>query len=328
MMWSYFVIIMSFLTGFLVIATVNLILSDLFQQDQGRMKQRLREEMVAQERERAKKSPLIQQAGGKDLQDLADEAAEEAKGEAISLRERLKQLSEQSGLRWSISKILSMMWGGFAVAAAATWLLSGSAIAAVPVGLIVATLPLAYLVYKKKKRLARLQEQLPDCFDLMARVIQSGQTITQALNTVAEEFEEPAGVEFGYCYEQQNLGLAPDLAYRDLARRTGVLELKIFVLALLVHRQTGGNLSSLLANLSHIVRERFTMRGKVKGLTAEGRMQGAILLGLPPLVYCMLLFANREYALKLFEHPSLLLVTGGAMLLGAVCINRIINFDF
>ena len=176
--------------------------------------------------------------------------------------------------------------------------------------------------------MARLQEQLPDCFDLMARVIQSGQTIAQALSSVADEFDAPAGVEFGYCYEQQNLGLSPDLAYRDLARRNGILELKIFVLALLVHRQTGGNLSSLLENLALMVRERFTMRGKIKSLTAEGRMQGAILLGLPPLVYCMLLIVNREYALKLFEHPSLVLVSGGAMLMGALFINRIVNFDF
>lgn len=327
-MWSYFVIITSFLTGFLVIATVNLILSDMARREPGQMKHRLREEVRAQEREMAKQSPLLQKGDVKDLQDLAAEVAAENDVEVLTYLERLRELSEQSGVRWSNTKIMSLMWGGFGITAVAIWLVSGSVIAAIPLGLVVAVLPVAYLMFKKKRRLSRLQAQLPDCFDLMARVIQSGQTITQALNTVAEEFEEPAGLEFGYCYEQQNLGLSPDLAYRDLARRTGVLELKIFVLALLVHRQTGGNLSALLGNLSHVVRERFTMRGKIKGLTAEGRLQGAILLGLPPLVYCMLFFANREYALKLFDHPTLLMITGGAMLLGAISINRIINFDF
>ena len=135
-------------------------------------------------------------------------------------------------------------------------------------------------------------------------------------------------VEFGYCYEQQNLGLSPELAMRDLARRTGLLEVKIVVLSVLVQRQTGGNLTELLDKLAKIVRDRYRIRAKIKGVTAEGRLQGLILLMLPVFVYAILLLTNRVYALKLFDHPWLPISTVIAMGLGALWIRKIINFDY
>ncbi len=105
--------------------------------------------------------------------------------------------------------------------------------------------------------------------------------MAQALQAVADEFAPPIAGEFAYCYEQQNLGLSPETAMRELARRTGLLEVKIFVTAVLVQQQTGGNLAEMLDKLSSIIRERYQLRGKIKTLTAEGRIQGIILLGLP-----------------------------------------------
>ena len=99
-------------------------------------------------------------------------------------------------------------------------------------------------------RIEKLRSQLPEAFDLMARVVRAGQTLGQALLAVADEFPQPISVEFAFCYEQQNLGLPPEVAFRDLARRTGILELKIFVLAVLVQQQTGGNLAELLIKLA------------------------------------------------------------------------------
>ena len=324
-MIEYLVIVLSFLTGFLVVTTINLAIGDLFQQDQGWMKERLREQEMDQQRERARGTPL---SGSKDLQRMADEAAAETAVERPSLRERFQQLSQQSGLRWPVSRFVLLTCVSAVVAGLLAWLASRFILAGLGAGVVAGLWPLGYMLLKRSQRLAKLQGQLPDCFDLMARVIQSGQTIAQAFKSVADEFEAPAGAEFGYCYEQQNLGLSPDLAYRGLAQRTGVLELKILVLALLVHRQTGGNLAALLGNLSSLVRERATMRGKIQGLTAEGRLQGAILLGLPPLVFVALLFMNYDYAIKLFDHPSLIIVSLTGMVLGAAWIRRIINFDF
>ena len=130
----------------------------------------------------------------------------------------------------------------------------------------------------------------------MGRVIRAGQTMSQALQAVADEFPPPIAGEFAYCYEQQNLGLPPEAALRDLARRTGLLEIKIFVLALLVQQQTGGNLAELLDKLSDVIRERYQIRGKIKALTAEGRMQAIVLLALPPALFLIMLVMNRDYA--------------------------------
>jgi tight adherence protein B len=169
---------------------------------------------------------------------------------------------------------------------------------------------------------------LPDAFELMARVMRAGQTISQSLQAVADEFSAPVSEEFGYCYEQQNLGLSPEAAMRDLSARTGLLEMKIFVLAVMVHRQTGGNLADLLDKLGSIIRSRYQIRGKIKALTMEGRLQAVILLALPPFLFLAILFVNRPYATVLFQYPLLLIATCVSMTFGGIWMNRIINFDF
>src|SRR5215831_5114775 len=118
--------------------------------------------------------------------------------------------------------------------------------------------------------------------------------MSQALQAVADEFDTPISTEFAYCYEQQNLGLPPEDAMRDLARRTGLLEIKIFVLALLVQQQTGGNLAELLDKLAAVIRQRTRVRSKISTLTAEGRVQALILLALPPLLLAAVLILNRQ----------------------------------
>ena len=138
----------------------------------------------------------------------------------------------------------------------------------------------------------------------MARVIRAGQTMSQALLAVADEFPPPIAGEFSYCYEQQNLGLSPETAFRDLARRTGLLEIKIFVLALLVQQQTGGNLAELLDKLSAIIRERYRIRGQIKTLTAEGRMQAMVLLALPPGMFLLMLVMNRDTRRSCSSTPA------------------------
>jgi tight adherence protein B len=187
---------------------------------------------------------------------------------------------------------------------------------------------LLYVQFKRNARLEKLRTQLPDAFDLMGRVIRAGQTMSQSLMAVADEFPQPIAGEFAYCFEQQNLGLDSETAFRDLGRRTGLLEIKIFVLALLVQQQTGGNLAELLDKLSAVIRDRFRIRGQIKSLTAEGRMQGAVLLALPPALFLIMLFLNRNYASVLLEHPSLIVGTLISEVLGALWIRQIVNFDF
>lgn len=318
------IVCLTFVAVFLGIFSANLVLVDLFQRDRKGLKNRMEQEMRRRQQQKARESSLMNQ----DLSQMAEEAFRENSADAQSWRERLQAFVEQSGLHLTPSRLLTMAATSSLLAGAFVGLLAESILLGIIVLALTAATPLGYVHLKRSKRLAKLRSQLPDCFDLMARLLRAGQTMSQAMQSASQEFEAPLSTEFAYCYEQQNLGLAPDFALRDLARRTGLLEIKIFVLALLVHRQTGGNLTELLDNLATIVRQRFLIRGKIASLTAEGRVQALILLSLPPVIFAVLLCVNREYALKLFEHPELPVVSVISMTLGAVWIRKIVNFDF
>jgi tight adherence protein B len=315
--------LMTLLT-FLAVATLVVgiysFLSDLFLRDRSQIVQRVDEAFRQHQRERAKKSALF-----KHQQALATANLED---NSFSIPRWFEMLTEQAGLIMSPRRLLLLMIG----VGLGTGLLGGLLRQSILVGTIAAavgaSIPLFFVLYKRKVRLAKLMTQLPDTYDLMSRVIRAGQTVSQALLAVSDEFDPPIAAEFSYCYEQQNLGLPPEAALRDLARRTGLLEIKIFVLALLVQQQTGGNLAEVLDNLAAVIRERFRIRGKIRALTAEGRFQAIILLALPPFMFLLILLINHDYGKVLLQHPNLLICLFVSETLGALWIRKIVNFDF
>lgn len=314
--------ILAFGAGVTVVAGIYSIASDIFLRDRQRVNDRMDEEFRHKQRIRVQKSTLF-----KDLGSLA--AAASADHDAVpSRRQRFETLIEQSGLDVTPQKLIVISLVVAAVLFILSVLLGQKLIVAGILASCGAFIPLLYVKFKRKERLEKLLSQLPDTFDLMGRVIRAGQTMSQALHAVSTEFPEPIASEFGYCFEQQNLGLPTELAMRDLARRTGVVEIQIFVMALLIQQQTGGNLAEMLDKLSVIIRTRYKIRGQVKALTAEGRMQAAVLLGLPPALFLIMLFMNRNYASTLFEYPGLIGGTLACEGLGAVWIRKIVNFDF
>jgi tight adherence protein B len=190
------------------------------------------------------------------------------------------------------------------------------------------TFPFAFLFGRWKSRKEKLISQLPGAFDLMLRVLRAGQSVPQALQAVADTFDNPIATEFSRCQKMQNLGIQPEIAFQELAARCDVLELRIFAMAMLAQRQTGGNISEVLERLANLVRERLKLRRKVKALTAEGRLQAITLLVLPFLMFGVMMIINRDYAQELLHHTSLLVGMGVAMLFGAWWIRRIVNFEF
>ncbi len=158
--------------------------------------------------------------------------------------------------------------------------------------------------------------------------MRSGQSISQAMQAVAQEFSQPLSLEFLYCHEQMNMGLSADVALRQLAKRAGLLEVKIFVLAVVVQRQTGGNLAELFDKLSEVIRERFRIDGMIQSLTAQGRFQAMILLSLPPFMFVLLMAINPEYEMQLFDYPQAIALALGLMAFGGLLVNRIVNFDY
>jgi tight adherence protein B len=247
--------------------------------------------------------------------------------EHIDVRTRLLTMLAQSGLSLTLTQLAY-----FSVGAALAGLVLGSLVSGT-VGSIVGTIglgltPLLYVRYQQKVRHDLFLKQLPAAFDLMARVLRSGHSVPQAFQAVADSFEPPIALEFAQCQEQQNLGLLPEVTYRDLGRRTGVLEIKIFVMAMLIQRQTGGNLSEVLERLAALVRDRVRLRNHVRTLTAEGRLQAVVLLVLPPIMFVGMRIINRPYADVLLDHPGLIGAMLASMAAGALWIRKIIRFDF
>jgi len=189
------------------------------------------------------------------------------------------------------------------------------------------TFPFLFVLFKRKQRQKKLLSQLPDAYEMLSRILRSGQTVSQAMRAIADEFSSPLAEEFAYCWEQQNLGLTPEASLKELARRTGVLEVKIFVVALTINSTAGGNLSQLLNKLSQVIRDREKMREKVVALTAEGRLQAYMMIALPIGLAGVMSLISPTYLVPLFDYKALIAGTLLWMGVGYFWMQRIINFD-
>jgi len=242
-------------------------------------------------------------------------------------RLRLQNLIAQAGMQASVMAFVRASIG-LAVAAGAGVLLVSQRWWLFPLGAIPGFIaPLVYVRIKRRRRVRKLLWQLPDAFDMIGRMVRAGQTVPAALQTIADDFDPPISEEFRRCCDQQNLGVSFDYALRELALRTGVMELRILVVGLLVQSRSGGNLVELVKNLAAMVRTRLRLHQKLRAMTGEGRMQAMVLIVLPLVAFASMLILAPDYAATLVERPGLLMTTLAAQLLGAFWIRRIINFE-
>lgn len=320
-MW-YATVILAFGAGFLLVFGANLFMADTMETHRQQVRKRLEGELQVRNRERARRAAASELICDNVCQDLRDITRRP------TWRRRLAILVDESGLAMRPRHLVELAAASATLAAIAAAVLTHRWYLAAFVAPLAGCAPFAYVAMVRQRRLARMLAQLPDAFDLMTRTMRAGQTISQAFQAVSDEFSPPIADEFGYCYEQQNLGLSPEAAMHDLARRTGLLEIKIFVLAVMVHRQTGGNLSELLEKLASVIRQRYRIHGTIRALTAEGRLQAVILLLLPPIMFAIMFVLNRSYAMVLFDYPWLLLGTAASMMIGALWMYKLIQFDF
>jgi tight adherence protein B len=311
--------ILSFVAGTTAIAGVASVVYDMYFRDRWAVKSRLDSEFRSQLKGRGGKSSLF-----KDLQMLESETSQWMPSLAV----RFRSAVEQSGLSIT-SETLMIASGALAVTGGAvTFVVSrnwGASALVLVAGLV---LPTAVVLYKRSQRVNTLRMALPDAFEMMSRAIRAGQTIQGAFQVVSRDFEGLLAEEFAYCHEQQKLGLPPEVALRDLAQRTGVAELQMLVVALLVLQQSGGNPVLILDNLSSVVRKRIKLAGKVRALTAEGRMQAMVLLMLPPLLLGIVCWLNPDYMQSLFRRPDLIWGMVASEICGALWISRIVSFDY
>ena len=189
-------------------------------------------------------------------------------------------------------------------------------------------LPFAWLVMKRKSRLNKFAAQLPEALELIARALRSGHSLAAGLNLVGSEMSDPIKKEFSHAFEEQNLGMPLEEALENLTERIPNLDLKFFVTAVILQRQTGGDLAEILDKIGHLIRERFKIRGQVQALTGEGRLSGIVLLALPPVLFVAVYRLNPDYLSLLFtDDLGKKMLVGGILiqLLGAVVIQKIIN---
>jgi tight adherence protein B len=223
------------------------------------------------------------------------------------------RLIEQSGVRttpsgviiWSLAAALIM---GMVV----SWLVP-QRFAAPLAALMAGAAPMAWLLNRRSRRLRRFEEQFPEALDLLARAIRSGQAFQTALGMVADELPDPVGPEFRKTFDQQNFGLPLRDALNEMSVRISILDVRFFVTAVLIQRDTGGNLAEILDNLAHVVRERFKIRRQVRVHTAHGRFTGYVLMALPGALAVALTFINPEHMALLFHEKM-----GQTMLMGAI----------
>jgi tight adherence protein B len=165
------------------------------------------------------------------------------------------------------------------------------------------SIPFLVAQVKRQRRFAKFEEQFPDAMELLSRAVRAGHAFTTAFSLIAEEMTDPVAEEFRATYQQQNLGLPLRDALANMAERMPLPDVKIFIAALEIQRDSGGNLGEILNNLSLVVRERFKILREVKVLTAEGRLSMYVLTAMPFIVLALLYITNPTYVSTLFTDP-------------------------
>jgi tight adherence protein B len=235
----------------------------------------------------------------------------------VQLASRLRRMLDQADLHITVSRLLMLSLIAGILAAIAVSVLTISKPLMVLSGVVAAALPFIHIAYKRRKRLNAFLGQLPDALELMSRALQAGHAFAESLHMISTEMPEPISTEFRKTYEEQNLGLSLKLALENLSERVPLLDLRFCVTAILIQRETGGNLAEILEKVSHTIRERFRILEDLNTLTTSSRMSAWILCGLPLFVALAVSVMNPDYMSVLWRDPR------GHNLLFAACFMQI-----
>ena len=206
-----------------------------------------------------------------------------------------------AGLHWGLAPIVGISFSGF---------------------------PFFWLMFRRKRRLSKFASQLSDALELIARALRAGHSLGAGFQLVSQESSDPIASEFGRVFEEQNLGIPFEEALENITERVPNLDLKFFVTAIILQRQTGGDLAEILDKIGRLIRERYKILGQVQALTGEGRLSGVVLLALPPVLFLTVYRMNPEYIMLLFTDDlgkKMLLFGIVSQTIGALVIRKIVN---
>jgi len=246
----------------------------------------------------------------------------------LQVAARLKRMLDQADLHITVTRLVMLALMAGLLAAQAASMLTITKIFWVMAFVAAASVPFIHVIYRRRKRLDAFLALLPDTLELMSRALSAGHAFAESLHMVATEMPEPVATEFRKTYEEQNLGLSLKLALGNLTERIPLLDLRLCVTAILIQRETGGNLAEILEKVAYTIRERFRIFEDLKTLTTSSRMSAWILCGLPIFVAIAVTGMNPEYMSVLWRDPRGHYLIAAAMTLqvtGMLIIRKILN---
>lgn len=233
---------------------------------------------------------------------LAVNPAIDALLRTMKVAARLEALLEQTELEITVAQLMAYMGIGGMLGFMLAVIGSGGIMFLI-LPLLFGLMPLFFVLFKRNQKNTKLSQQLPDALEMMARSLRAGHALSSAFKMVATEMPTPVSIEFARAFESQELGMPFEKAVADMTRRApDNQDLKIFALSVIVQKETGGNLVEIIEKIADTVRGREKFQGKLRGLTAEGRMSSYILGALPFVSLLFMLFGNRDYLMPMFEE--------------------------
>ncbi len=246
----------------------------------------------------------------------------------LQITSRLKRVIDQADLQITVMRLLLFAGTAAALGFLAAAMITVSLPLKILFAAIAGSLPFLHVLNKRKKRMKKFLQLLPDALDLMSRGLSAGHAFTESLQMVATEMPEPIASEFRKTYDEQNLGLSLKLALDNLVQRMPMLDLRMCVTAIMIQRETGGNLSELLEKVAYTIRERFRIMEDLKTLTLSSRWSAWLLCGLPIFLAVYMTAMNPTYMEVMWRDPrghNLLFIAAVMQLLGMLMVQKIMK---
>lgn len=248
----------------------------------------------------------------------------------IEIAPRVRTLLYQANLKWTTSGLLLMCVACFVFPAYLIYLRTGNVILCLLIGFFLGCGPFFFALYKRQKRFNKFEQELPEALDLMVSALRAGHSLVSSLGLVAHDSPDPIGGEFRICFEEQNYGLEMRTAMNNLLARVPLQDLRIVVTAILIQKESGGNLAEVLDKTAYVIRERYRLKRQVRVHTAQGRLTGWILSFLPIVLGIALYVVNPKTMSVLWTRPiglKLLYAASGLTVAGALIIRKIVNME-
>jgi len=246
----------------------------------------------------------------------------------LEITGRIKRLIDQADLQITVMRLVLFSLTGAALGFLAARMITISLPIAFLFAFLAGAFPFLHVMSKRKKRLKKFLQLLPDALDLMSRGLSAGHAFTEALQMVSTEMPEPIASEFRKTYDEQNLGLSLKLALENLVQRVPLLDLRMCVTAIMIQRETGGNLSELLEKVAYTIRERFRIMEDLKTLTLSSRWSAWLLCALPIFLAVYMTIMNPTYMEVMWRDPrghTLLFAAAVMQILGMLMVQKIMK---